>query len=307
MRALMVGLAMVATLLAGATPAVAATFEEVTGFGSNPGDLRMFRYVPDGLTAGRPVVVALHGCGQAATGYGADSGWRALADAWRFTLVLPQQQITNNLSRCFNWFDPDDSGRGTGEAESVVQMVHATSGGPVFVSGLSAGGGMTSALLAAYPDVFTGGGVVAGVPDGCATTLFGAAFCQFPGRDRTPAAWGAEVRASSTHTGPWPVVSIWHGTADLVVAPVNQRETAEQWADVHGVATTPSAIGTVAGYPRAEYRDAAGRTVVETVTIPGMGHGQPVDPQACGAAAPFVLDVDVCAAAEIGRFWGLAG
>jgi poly(hydroxyalkanoate) depolymerase family esterase len=305
MRVLLVGLAMLAGMVTATAPASAATVEEITGFGTNPGGLRMFRYVPDGLPTGRPVVVALHGCLQDAPGYGTDSGWAALADEWGFTLVLPQQQVVNNPGRCFNWFSAVDTARGAGEAESVVQMVRASPGGPVFVTGLSAGGGMTSALLAAYPDVFAGGGVVAGVPDGCATTLLGAPACQIPGRDRTPVRWGDEVRASSPHTGPWPVVSVWHGTADVTVTSVNQREIAEQWTDVHGVAPVPSDTDTAAGHPRARYRDATGRVVVETVTVPGMGHGQPVDPAGCGRSAPFVLDVDVCAAREIGRFWGL--
>ncbi|MET9968080.1 PHB depolymerase family esterase, partial [Streptomyces sp. NPDC006356] len=78
--------------------ATAASLQEVTGFGANPGALRMFRYVPDGLPAGRPVVVALHGCTQNASGYGTGSGWLPLADRWGFSVVLPQQQTANNAS-----------------------------------------------------------------------------------------------------------------------------------------------------------------------------------------------------------------
>jgi poly(3-hydroxybutyrate) depolymerase len=36
------------------------------------------------------------------------------------------------------------------------------------VTGLSAGGAMTSVMLATYPEVFAGGGIVAGLPYGCA-------------------------------------------------------------------------------------------------------------------------------------------
>ena len=47
-----------------ASSASAATLTEVTGFGSNPGNLQMFEYIPTGLAANWPVVVALHGCTQ---------------------------------------------------------------------------------------------------------------------------------------------------------------------------------------------------------------------------------------------------
>ena len=38
-------------------------------FEPNPGNLRMFQYLPEGLKRGAPLVVTLHGCGQTAGGY----------------------------------------------------------------------------------------------------------------------------------------------------------------------------------------------------------------------------------------------
>ncbi|HEV2783047.1 MAG TPA: PHB depolymerase family esterase [Actinophytocola sp.] len=315
MSKLLVTIALLAGLLTAVSPASAATIGEVTGFGTNPGNLRMFRYLPDGLPAGRPVVVALHGCTQTAAGYGTDAGWVRLADRWRFGLVLPEQQTVNNASRCFNWFQTGDTGRGQGEAESIAQMVRRTLADTaadrtrVAVTGLSAGGAMTAVLLATYPDMFSAGGIVAGLPYRCATTMIEAFTCMNPGRDRTAAQWGGLVRAATTHTGPWPAVSIWHGTADFTVVQANQRELVEQWTDVHGIPGTPSRTDTVAGYPHAVYSDAAGRPVVETYTITNMGHGQPVDPGAadgqCGRSAAFVLDVNVCAAWHSAIAWRL--
>jgi len=298
------------------TVTVTAAITEVTGFGTNPGALRMYRYRPDGLPTGRPVVLALHGCTQDAAAYGTDTGWVALAEQWRFTLVLPAQQQANNGSRCFNWFQSADTTRGQGEAESIAQMVRravADGADParVWISGLSAGGGMTATMLATYPELFAGGGIVAGPPHRCATTLIEAFSCMYPGRDLTPTQWGGFVRAASQHTGPWPTVSIWHGTADYTVATANQREQVDQWTDVHGIPTTPSATDTVAGFPHAVYRTADGRTVVETVTLTGMGHGQPVDPgtsaTSCGRAGAYILDVNLCAARHLGTTWQLAG
>ena len=47
---------------------------EITGFGANPGDLRMFSFVPDELRHQPALVVVLHGCGQTAAGYDLGAG-----------------------------------------------------------------------------------------------------------------------------------------------------------------------------------------------------------------------------------------
>ena len=124
------------------------------------------------------MVVAMHGCAQSAASYDAESGWQLLADRWRFALLLPQQQSANNSSSCFNWFEAGDTARGQGEALSIKQMVdrmiadHGVAPTRVYVTGLSAGGAMTSVMLATYPDVFAGGAIVAGLPHRCATGGF---------------------------------------------------------------------------------------------------------------------------------------
>lgn len=314
----MIRIAIVATLtlmLVGATPAAAAV-EPVPSFGSNPGNLTMFRYVPTGLAANRPVVVALHGCTQNASGYGTGSGWTQLADRLRFSVVLPEQQSANNSNKCFNWFERGDTTRGQGEAESIAQMVRKTitdtgaNPARVHVTGLSAGGAMTAVMLATYPEMFAGGGVVAGIAYRCAASMTDAFSCMNPGKNQTPAALGNAVRAASSHTGPWPTVSVWHGTADYTVAQANATELVEQWTNVHGIPATPTSTDTVAGYPHKMYA-AGGRTVVESYTITGMGHGQPVDPGTgatqCGQAGAYLLDVNICAAWHMGAAWNLAG
>jgi poly(hydroxyalkanoate) depolymerase family esterase len=314
----MIRIAIVATLtlmLVGATPAAAAV-EPVPNFGSNPGNLTMFRYVPSGLAANRPVVVALHGCTQNAAGYGTGAGWTQLADQLRFSVVLPEQKSANNYNKCFNWFERGDTTRGQGEAESIAQMVRKTitdtgaNPARVHVTGLSAGGAMTAVMLATYPEMFAGGGVVAGIAYQCAASMIDAFSCMNPGKNQTPAALGNAVRAASSHTGPWPTVSVWQGTADYTVAQANATELVEQWTDVHGIPATPTSTDTVAGYPHKMYA-AGGRTVVESYTITGMGHGQPLDPGTgvgqCGQAGAYLLDVNLCAAWHMGVAWNLAG
>lgn len=296
-----------------ASPAFAQT--EVTGFGSNPGNLRMFKYVPSGLSTNAPLVVALHGCSQTAANYDAETGWQLFADRFRFALLLPQQQSANNASSCFNWFETADTSRDQGETLSIKQMVdrmivdHGTAASRVYITGLSAGGGMTSTMLAAYPDVFAGGAIIAGLPHRCATSQSAAFSCMNPGSNLTPAQWGDKVRASSTWTGAWPIVSIWHGDGDYVVRPMNLTESMEQWTNVHGIDQTPEVSDTVGGFPHKVYKTASGQTRVETYTITGMGHGTPVDPGAgatqCGTAGAYILDVNLCSSYYIARFFGL--
>jgi poly(hydroxyalkanoate) depolymerase family esterase len=307
--------ALLAVLLTPA-PASAASLQEVTGFGTNPGALRMFRYVPDGLPAGRPVVVALHGCTQNAAGYGTGSGWTQLADRWGFSVVLPQQQSANNASLCFNWFQSGDIARGQGEAASVAQMVERqvgdVSGGRVYVTGLSAGGGLAAVMMAAYPEKFAAGGIVAGLPYGCAQAAGSPYVCMYVGATQTPDQWGDRVRAARPgYAGPWPALVAFQGSSDYTVKPVNMTDLVEQWTDVHGTDQTADVSETVAGYPHKAYKDGSGAAVVETYSITGMGHGQPVDPgsgsEQCGTAGAYILDVNLCAAYRMGAAWGLNG
>ncbi|WP_328767465.1 extracellular catalytic domain type 1 short-chain-length polyhydroxyalkanoate depolymerase [Streptomyces sp. NBC_00286] len=299
-------------------PAHAASLEEVTGFGSNPGNLQMFRYVPDGLPAGRPLVVALHGCTQSAAGYDDETGWTKWADTHGFALLLPQQKAVNNANSCFNWFQTSDTSRGQGEALSIKQMTDrmkadfGSDAARVYVTGLSAGGAMTSVMAAAYPDVFAGAAVVAGLPYDCARSVLEAFSCMSPGSDLSPQQWGDKVRAAHPgYGGPWPAMSVWHGSSDTKVAPMNMTEIVEQWTNVHGTDATADVSDTVQGYPHNVYRDGSGRAVVESYSITGMPHGQPVDPGSaatqCGIAGQHFPDKDICASQRIGEFWGLSG
>lgn len=113
-----------------ASARVAVGFTEVTGFGSNPGNPRVFTYVPSPAPRDAPVVVLFHGCGGSAEGLDVDTGWRKYADLYGFTIVMPEQKWENVGSggivphKCFSAWNPEDRTRaGDGEARSVVQMV----------------------------------------------------------------------------------------------------------------------------------------------------------------------------------------
>jgi feruloyl esterase len=288
---------------------------EVTGFGSNPGNLRMLTYVPEVLPPSPALVVVLHGCTQTAAGYDHGSGWSALADRYGFVLLYAEQQESNNPKRCFNWFQVGDIERNRGEAHSIRQMVehavkqHDVDRKRVFVTGLSAGGAMASTMLATYPEVFAGGAIIAGLPYRCATSVPEAFECMFQGQTRSAQEWGDLVRGASSHTGPWPKISVWHGSADATVKPMNAGEIIKQWTNVHGLHADPSRSDRVDGYPRRAWTNAAGDEIVEEYVITGMAHGTPLaignDENSYGAAGPFLLDVGISSSYRIAKFWGL--
>lgn len=323
---------LVAALIAAAVLAEAGAAEPVeeTGFGSNPGNLRMFSYVPEGLPAGAPLIVVLHGCKQQARSFARDAGWIALADRVEAALLLPEQKGlpswfhdvyvfpwvvawfgANNQNACFNWFEPEDTARDGGEALSIRQMIdamiqrHRLDGTRVYIAGLSAGGAMTAVMLAAYPERFAAGAIVAGVPRGCADTVTKALHCMSPGVDRTPAEWR---RAVGEGTARMPRVSIWHGDADTRVAPMNRRELVEQWTASHGLTATPTRSERTGKVTREIYADGSGAAQVESVLVEGLAHAFPIRREgSCGRPGDFVTDAGVCAAQEIARFWGLLG
>jgi poly(hydroxyalkanoate) depolymerase family esterase len=256
--------------------------QHVADFGSNPGKLAMYVHVPPTVTSGRPLIVLLHGCGQSAATFAADAGWLALSDRLGIPLLLPEQAGENNRGRCFNWFQPLHVKRGFGEAMSICQMVAAAIDGlsadptRIFVAGLSAGGAMTAALLAAYPDVFAAGAVVAGLPVGAASSTAEAlARMADAGPLRSRDAWALQARgaAPTDYAGPWPRVSIWHGAADDVVDPGNARLLADQWSAVHGL--NDGATATVAGGKRRTTWGPSERPLVELWMLPDLPHSWP--------------------------------
>lgn len=297
-----------------ATSGPAGSLQEITEFGSNPGDLRLFEHVPPGLPSGRPLVVCLHGCTQTAATYDAGSGWSVLAGRYGFVALFPQQQSRNNPNSCFSWFSGSDTARDSGEALSIRQMIddavirHGIDRKRIFVTGLSAGGAMASSLLAAYPELFAAGAIEAGLPHGSAGNVSEALGAMARGRSRTAEQWGDLVRSASAHTGPWPRLAVWHGTGDSIVNPVNAEASILQALDLHGLRDAPDADNRVGKLRSRIWRNARKEAVVEAHTIEGMGHGVAVAPggaDGCGQAGAYAFDAGISSSRAILDFMGI--
>ena len=284
-------------------------------FGSNPGDLRMFSFVPDKRQKAPALIVVLHGCGQTAAGYDLGAGWSTLAKRYGFALLMPQQQACNNVNGCFNWFNPEDTARERGEACSIRQMIAHMVGDigidphRIFVTGLSAGGAMTSVMLATYPEVFAGGAVIAGLPFGVATNVREALSGMFQSASRPAGELGDLVRNASNHKDPWPKLSVWHGSADRTVNPANANEIVKQWLDVHDLPSAPMSEATVDGYPRQVWWNEDGETIIESYTITDMAHGTPLgtadNDERYGAQGAFLIEAGISSSYHIANFFGL--
>lgn len=302
--------------VAGVTQAV--TLTQVTGFGSNPGNLKMFVFVPSGLPSGAPLVVVLHGCTETASSYSTQTEWGNLAGRFGFAVVFAEQQTANNSSSCFNWFQPSDTSRGQGEALSIKQMVdnmkstHGSDPARIFVTGISAGGIMTEVMMATYPDVFAGGAVMSGAPYACATSLIEANTCQMGNVRHTPQQWGDLVRnAFPGYTGPYPRLVAFHGSTDTTVAPADLQQSVDQWSNVLGIDETPEVNEAFRTATHKVFRDASGRSLIETYLVNGMGHALTVDPgtnpDQGGATGAFSEDHDIYSSFYSAQFFGLTG
>jgi poly(hydroxyalkanoate) depolymerase family esterase len=296
--------------------AASGSLVETVAFGSNPGALRMLSHAPSTLAPGAPLVVVLHGCTQSAEGYAVSGGWIALADRLGFAVLAPEQVATNNPNRCFNWFEPGDITRGWGEAASIAAMIaamvrdHDCDPRRVFVTGLSAGGAMTAVMLAAYPELFAGGAIIAGLAYGVARGVPDALRVMGRGDGRGAAALGTLVQRGDAA----PLrLAIWQGDADYTVNAANAQDLTRQWTSATGLGQAPTEVARLGGRTRSIWRndkqDDGGGSVVELNIVHGLGHGTPLSTRRegdVGTPAPCMLEAGLSSTLEIADFWGLS-
>ncbi len=283
--------------LSTARPGAAASLQEVTGFGTNPSNTRMFLYVPDKVAPAPPILVAIHYCGGSANAYFTGTGYHSLADQYGFIVIYPQ---TTSSDGCFDVHsDATLKHDGGSDSLGIVSMVRYTipkygaDATRVYVTGTSSGAMMTNVLLGAYPDVFRAGAAFAGVPYACfAGQSAWSTACATGQITKTGQEWGDLVRAAFPgYTGPRPRVQLWHGTADQTLDFHNFGEEIKEWTNVLGVSETPSTTEQntpQSGFTRTRYKDGNGIAQVEGIVEQGATHNLTV--LASEAAHFFGLD-----------------
>lgn len=253
-------------------------------------------YIPHGLrrTTKAPLVLALHGCGQNGMDFAAGTRFSDVADKHQFVVVYPEQAVTHNGQRCWNWFRPTHQSRAQGEpailAGIVRRVIRETAAwridpDRIYVTGISAGGGMAVVLAATYPELFAAVGVHSAPPYRSASGPANA-LAAMQGR-----AAPAQVEAAATAAMP-PMI-IFQGTFDGTVRPVNGQRVADQWLSYHrhSAPAASRAKGVVIGDPRVTHASparpatarsrrgytvsrwyAGGRKVLELWVVEGLGH-----------------------------------
>jgi poly(hydroxyalkanoate) depolymerase family esterase len=279
------------------TAITATRLTELIPLGTNPGALGAATFIPTCLPISPPLVVVLHGSAQSAEDYDNGTGWSTLAEQLGIVLLFPKQRSANNAARGFNWYERDDTQRGIGEPVSIRDLIeqvakqHSIDRGRIFITGMSAGGAMTSVMLAAYPDVFAGGAIIAGLPFDSAANLWEAVLLM-KGYGATSAARNHPLIRRIAHEGvKWPSISVWHGSSDAVVDVSNAALIVRQWRNLHQLVATPTRQHLVDGHLRKVWCDPTGCELIEEFIIEGMGHGAPLDTlrgQAIGIPIPLV-------------------
>lgn len=211
-------------LIIGSSSFIRAQLTQVDDFGENKGNLKMYYYQPKTLsdTTKVPLVLVLHGCTQSADKISDASGWNKLADSLHFVVVYPEQRMINNAGKCFNFFLGFKAKKDKGEVLSIKEMIDYSiknfnvDSNYICITGMSAGGAMTNALLNAYPETFKAGAILA-----APSTVFD---------------------LDSTNTHHYPKVAVIQGEDDLVVPPKNADEIVQQWVHKHQLDTNNSKL-----------------------------------------------------------------
>ncbi len=281
-------------------PASAASLTEVTNFGANPTNLRMYLYVPGNVAARPAILVAVHYCTGSGPAFFSGTEFASLADRLGFIVIYP------SATRSGSCFDVSSPGalrhNGNSDPVGIVSMVNYVeqhnNGDPsrVYVTGASSGAMMTNVLLGDYPDVFKAGAAFMGVPFGCFATTDGSMWnsaCANGTIIRTPQQWGDLARAAFPgYGGSRPRMQLWHGTEDPTLRYPNFGEEIKQWTNVLGVSQTPVLTDQPQStWTHTRYGNTSGTAPVEAYSIQGVGHSLPTS----GMAAEAI------------RFFGLSG
>jgi poly(3-hydroxybutyrate) depolymerase len=176
----------------------------------------------------------------------------------------------------------------------------------IYIVGLSAGGAMASTMLVNYPDTFTAGAIVAGIPSPCADNLIKAISCMRSGPSQTSEQLTQQVKKLNTRQKTWPAISIWTGKQDKVVNPINSTLLAQHWVELTSSIKEPT-TKQYSGYKISQWRDEKQQQNVELIEVENMTHGIAVTdvlPDG-GTVGPFLIKAPISTMKYLVKKWQL--
>ncbi|ANQ52633.1 PHB depolymerase family esterase [Flammeovirga sp. MY04] len=281
--------------------------QKIEDFGTNQGELDLYFYQPNGTDNEElPLLVVLHGCGQNAEEYAKYSGWNVLANQSKFRVIYPQQKLENQQYGCFNWYNKEDVTKGSGEVQSIAEMVdfikkkHPTS--KVFINGLSAGGVMANALLHNYPELFDAGCIIAGIPFTDGVGMAKALELM----QKSTINWTQDVLTSAQK----PDMMIIHGNKDKVVNVSNAEQLLLQFFHFYQLDpmrmerhSSSKKINDQYTVQVSKYQSK--NLLIQKVIMDGLDHGLPMDHLPNNESYKYYLQTGYNSTLEIGKFFGL--
>jgi poly(hydroxyalkanoate) depolymerase family esterase len=230
-------------------------------------------FIPGDPKSPAPLIVMLHGCMQNPDDFAAGTGMNQLAERAGVFVAYPAQSRQAHAQRCWNWYEPRDQGRGSGEPAIIAGLTraimaeHPIDPARVYIAGLSAGGAAALNIARAYPDLYAAVGVHSGLAAGCARDIGSALMAMqvgAPGLGTTP--FGAPLAGTRVPT------IIVHGEDDGTVSVRNADQVLAQ-ANIAGLSARSERFED-RGHPftRTRYQDPSGRVIVEDWRVRGAGH-----------------------------------
>jgi poly(hydroxyalkanoate) depolymerase family esterase len=285
-----------------------ADFKNLKKFGDNPGELTASYFEPQTKAAPETIVVLLHGCAQNAENFAKNTGFMGLAQQHNFILLLPQQSKKNNIKGCFNWFSTTDNAKEAGELLSIKNMIltlkQQLAIKAIYIAGFSAGGAMTAALLVHYPELFSGGAIIGGIPYPCADGLIKAIACMRNGPALSANKLAKQVKKEQINTAiAWPNLLIITGDNDKIVNPKNGRYLAQQWQQLKGLSKPE--IHKKEHLTTTLWRNNQQQVQVELIEIANIGHAFSVNHKLKngGKEASFINNASISSAIKSIDFW----
>jgi poly(hydroxyalkanoate) depolymerase family esterase len=252
-----------------------AQFEE-RNYANEAGSRAYKLYVPSGYNEqALPLVVMLHGCTQSPDDFAAGTRMNDLAEEQTFLVAYPAQDVSANVSKCWNWFNAGDQQRDQGEPSLIAGITRQimrdflVEPGRVYIAGLSAGGAAAAIMGSTYPELYAAIGVHSGLACAAATDIPSAFEAMRQGR--SSGVWKPCQHHQSGRAVP---TIVFHGDRDMIVNPINGDQVIAQSkaaADLRITVTRGEAPGGMS-YTRTVQADESGRAILEQWVLHGAGH-----------------------------------